>query len=282
MAGITVDDLLNFGPLQADAQDSWARFLAGVEQNASFLQRNASQPIGDAWSGTAAELASSKISTTQGGLITSAAKLAKIHATLASFNETMSGYARQMTAVVNGAAGMVITPDGAVSYRILGPYSQQAVANLASVQKKVTAILSEANSLDNKTSKELMQYMPGPADLTAATDTAQKWTTVSADGSLWQIAEKEYGDGSKWQLIYDANRAAIGNDPNLIYAGMKLKIPALAGSAGSANGAKAGSVFGLTPAPTSSTTSSHPGTSRPQPSSSSSPVASTPLGAGEI
>lgn len=65
-AGITVDDLMEFGPLQLDQQDSWAKFLAGVEQNADFLQSKVKQPIGQAWSGTAAELAGNKVDTTGG------------------------------------------------------------------------------------------------------------------------------------------------------------------------------------------------------------------------
>jgi len=41
---------------------------------------------------------------------------------------------------------------------------------------------------------------------------------------LWRIAEKVYGDRSKWRLIYLANRDII-HDPNKIYPKMKLKIP---------------------------------------------------------
>jgi len=43
---------------------------------------------------------------------------------------------------------------------------------------------------------------------------------------LWKIAEKFYGDGMKWKLIYNANKDKIRN-PDLIKPGWKLKIPAL-------------------------------------------------------
>jgi nucleoid-associated protein YgaU len=43
--------------------------------------------------------------------------------------------------------------------------------------------------------------------------------------SLWRIAEFYYGDGSQWQRIYDANRATIGSNPNLIRPGQNLLIP---------------------------------------------------------
>lgn len=47
-----------------------------------------------------------------------------------------------------------------------------------------------------------------------------------AQGStLWGIAQIEYGNGAQWPKIYNANKQAIGNNPNLIKAGTKLIIP---------------------------------------------------------
>jgi nucleoid-associated protein YgaU len=43
--------------------------------------------------------------------------------------------------------------------------------------------------------------------------------------SLWKIAKRFYGEGSKWRKIYDANKKVIGKNPNLIYPGQKLVIP---------------------------------------------------------
>lgn len=50
--------------------------------------------------------------------------------------------------------------------------------------------------------------------------------TVKKNESLWDIAGKPqiYGDPTKWTLIYEANKDKI-KKPNLIKAGMKLKIP---------------------------------------------------------
>lgn len=47
---------------------------------------------------------------------------------------------------------------------------------------------------------------------------------VQAGDSLWSIAKKYYGDGSKCNVIYNANKDKIKN-PNLIKVGQKLKIP---------------------------------------------------------
>lgn len=54
----------------------------------------------------------------------------------------------------------------------------------------------------------------------------QNYTVVSGD-CLYGIARKFYGDGSKYTVIYDANRAIIGGNPNLIYPGQILTIPAV-------------------------------------------------------
>ena len=53
----------------------------------------------------------------------------------------------------------------------------------------------------------------------------QSYTVKSGD-SLWNIAKKFYGDGSKYTAIYNANKDKITN-PNLIYPGQVLTIPSL-------------------------------------------------------
>ena len=49
------------------------------------------------------------------------------------------------------------------------------------------------------------------------------YTVVKGD-SLWKIAKKYYGNGSKYTVIYEANKDKIKN-PNLIYPGQVLTIP---------------------------------------------------------
>ncbi len=48
--------------------------------------------------------------------------------------------------------------------------------------------------------------------------------TVERGDSLWKIAHKLLGSGSKWEEIYEANKDQI-KDPNLIYVGQTLTIP---------------------------------------------------------
>ena len=42
---------------------------------------------------------------------------------------------------------------------------------------------------------------------------------------LWTIARKTYGNGQKWQKIYEANRDEI-RDPAMIQIGQVLTLPA--------------------------------------------------------
>jgi nucleoid-associated protein YgaU len=53
--------------------------------------------------------------------------------------------------------------------------------------------------------------------------------TVAADETLSHIALKYYGSAvkDKWMLIYEANKAVIGDDPGRIRSGQVLKIPEL-------------------------------------------------------
>jgi len=55
--------------------------------------------------------------------------------------------------------------------------------------------------------------------------TSQTYTVVKGD-CLWNIAKKFYGSGSKYTTIYNANKSVIGGNPNLIYPGQVLTIPA--------------------------------------------------------
>ena len=61
------------------------------------------------------------------------------------------------------------------------------------------------------------------------TSPAPKATTshkVVAGDTLWAIAKKFYGDGSKYTVIHEANKDKI-NNPNLIRVGQVLTIPAI-------------------------------------------------------
>jgi nucleoid-associated protein YgaU len=59
-----------------------------------------------------------------------------------------------------------------------------------------------------------------------ASSTATRIYEVVSGDSLSKIAKREYGDANKWKKIFEANTDLI-KDPNKIFPGQKLKIPAL-------------------------------------------------------
>lgn len=54
---------------------------------------------------------------------------------------------------------------------------------------------------------------------------SQQTYTVQSGDTLALIAQKFYGDGNLWELIYNTNRSTIGENPNQIQVGMVLVIP---------------------------------------------------------
>lgn len=64
-----------------------------------------------------------------------------------------------------------------------------------------------------------------PAPALAPAPAAQRTHTVAPGESLSSIANKYYGAEAKRTLIYEANRARIGNDPDRLQVGLVLAIP---------------------------------------------------------
>ncbi|MBV9327343.1 MAG: LysM peptidoglycan-binding domain-containing protein [Chloroflexi bacterium] len=59
------------------------------------------------------------------------------------------------------------------------------------------------------------------ASLTAGGDTYE----VQSGDTLATISQQFYGDPTQWRRIYDANKDAIGDDPDKLKLGTKLTIP---------------------------------------------------------
>ena len=53
---------------------------------------------------------------------------------------------------------------------------------------------------------------------------AGTYTVVKGD-SLWRIAQKQLGDGNRWNEIFEGNKGII-QKPNLIYVGQQIQLPA--------------------------------------------------------
>jgi nucleoid-associated protein YgaU len=61
-------------------------------------------------------------------------------------------------------------------------------------------------------------------DADEAPEAADTYVTKAGD-TLTGIAERFYGDASLWPRIHEANKKAIGNDPDKLGVGLELTIP---------------------------------------------------------
>lgn len=84
--------------------------------------------------------------------------------------------------------------------------------------KTVNIVLRETETVADVEESRAAETSPEP-------ETTQTYTVVKGD-TLWAIAKRYYGNGSKYTVIYSANKSVIGGNPNLIYPGQVLTIPA--------------------------------------------------------
>ncbi len=64
----------------------------------------------------------------------------------------------------------------------------------------------------------------------AVTDQPSGNYVVQHGDCLWDIAEKQLGDPSRWTEIYKMNSDVIGQNPDLIFSGTELKLPGADGA----------------------------------------------------
>ena len=67
---------------------------------------------------------------------------------------------------------------------------------------------------------------PAPAQVEAAPAAESNFYTVQSGDTLGKIAQQHYGAANKYTVIFEANKPML-TDPDKIYPGQKLRIPAL-------------------------------------------------------
>lgn len=98
--------------------------------------------------------------------------------------------------------------------------SLSKTANEGDGDMHIALELCEARELKRKSIKgKTVKKDGGAGKKGGGTYIVKKWD------NLHKIAQKIYGDDSKWKIIYDANRKVIGRNPNLIYPGQKYTLP---------------------------------------------------------
>lgn len=85
---------------------------------------------------------------------------------------------------------------------------------------------TEENATSLKEAEGSSKKVGTTGERPTATKAQPKTYTVAKGDCLSNIAKKVYNDTGKWKKIYEANKSAIGKDPNKIKPGQKLVIPA--------------------------------------------------------
>lgn len=67
--------------------------------------------------------------------------------------------------------------------------------------------------------------VPSPAASPSPTRAGEQTYTVESGDTLATIAQKFYGDSGQWRKIYEANRQALGDNPDAIKVGTQIRIP---------------------------------------------------------
>ena len=115
------------------------------------------------------------------------------------------------TVTVNGERSEFVTDENGrvtVTFPAAGGYLLSAVSDDVSLVPTACTVTADSGAA-------LTASLIAPAGQTY---------TVAPGDYLWKIAQKFYGTGYKWDVIYKANAGSIRN-PNLIYAGQVLVIP---------------------------------------------------------
>lgn len=84
---------------------------------------------------------------------------------------------------------------------------------------------------DGKVMARILVPFARPALAAAAVPAAGRTVVVRPGQCLWVIAEHAYGSGSRYTLVFQANRGQIRN-PDLIYPGQVFTLPALPAQGG--------------------------------------------------
>jgi len=95
-------------------------------------------------------------------------------------------------------------------------------ANVPVAEAKIKPVATEEKA--KPVSKQIPATPEPPAVAVKTKKAAQEYTVKGGD-TLSKLAEQFYSSSAKWEKIYEANRDSLKN-PNYIFVGMKLNIPA--------------------------------------------------------
>jgi LysM repeat protein len=97
-----------------------------------------------------------------------------------------------------------------------------SVSPRAKASGKVELRVDELNTNGSVAQRVAEPFEPQSAELSGRTPTGSY--TVRPGNSLWAIARQAYGGGTRYTIIFSANKDHI-HDPNLIYPGQVITLP---------------------------------------------------------
>jgi len=111
------------------------------------------------------------------------------------------------------------------SMKKLQSESQAAKSYITQLEQRVATAEAKAKLYDDQKLRDQMQAATQAAEQARTLDEH----TMTDKETLSDLALKYYGHATKpyWQLIYEANKEAIGPNPNQVRPGTLLKIPVL-------------------------------------------------------
>jgi nucleoid-associated protein YgaU len=118
------------------------------------------------------------------------------------------------------------------TYTVKAGDTLTSIAGALYGQQRSWVDIAQANPLVDPRQLQIGQVLrlPGSTGVVRQNPTQIQSTntviyTVRPRDTLYSIARKHYNDSTLWRAIFNANRAAIGNNPNNVPAGMRLVIP---------------------------------------------------------
>lgn len=153
-----------------------------------------------------------------------------------------------------GGSGVVVSDDGAA------PDDVERLKKMSSVVDDLSKRIDEMAKMVDALAKTVGNS-PSPASTSPAAQSSGNgsYTVVSGD-SLWKIASRYLGDGSRYWDLVEANKAkypSLAKNPNLIYPGWQFVIPGASGTVAS------GRTTSGSPSPTSNSFTANPGVAAP-------------------
>ena len=103
-------------------------------------------------------------------------------------------------------------------FGLFGSRKEEEEPKVVEEPRKLGGIDPDKARADARRAREKKQRIIGTKKV------VKKHVVVSGD-TLSGIAKKYYDDAGKYMVIYEANKAVIGDNPDMIKVGMELVIP---------------------------------------------------------